>query len=198
VAHTPEQRDKHPLCGAKRRSDGKPCRKFAGEGTDHFGIGRCRLHGGSTRNHRKAAVVQEAQRRAAMYPEMIEVDPGQALLHMLWLSYGQVAWLQEAIERHEDRHSFEARVDIQHYKDERDRVARIAKAALDAGVAERQVRLMERHAYQIANVLRNVFADPELGLTQKQQAVIPAVVRRHLVRLDEDETQPRAALPAAS
>lgn len=35
-------------CGAKRKSDGKPCTQPAGWGTDHFGVGRCRFHGGCT------------------------------------------------------------------------------------------------------------------------------------------------------
>lgn len=35
------------FCGAKTRA-GTPCRKTAGWGTDHVGVGRCRLHGGAT------------------------------------------------------------------------------------------------------------------------------------------------------
>lgn len=34
-------------CGAKTRS-GSPCRRPAGWGTDHHGVGRCKLHGGAT------------------------------------------------------------------------------------------------------------------------------------------------------
>ena len=34
-------------CGAKKRTNGKPCRKPAGWGTDHRGEGRCRIHGGA-------------------------------------------------------------------------------------------------------------------------------------------------------
>ena len=35
-------------CGARARSTGGRCRKPAGWGTDHNGVGRCRLHGGAT------------------------------------------------------------------------------------------------------------------------------------------------------
>lgn len=35
-----------PLCGAAKKSDGTPCRRPAGWGTDHPGAGRCKLHGG--------------------------------------------------------------------------------------------------------------------------------------------------------
>lgn len=34
-------------CGARTRS-GEPCRQAAGWGTDHPGVGRCKLHGGAT------------------------------------------------------------------------------------------------------------------------------------------------------
>ena len=35
------------MCGAKTRQ-GTPCELPAGWGTDHAGVGRCKLHGGAT------------------------------------------------------------------------------------------------------------------------------------------------------
>ena len=38
-----------PICGAKTRAGGgHPCRRMAGHGTSHLGMGRCKYHGGST------------------------------------------------------------------------------------------------------------------------------------------------------
>ena len=37
--------DGYPCCEAKTRA-GTPCRQKAGWGTDHVGMGRCKLHGG--------------------------------------------------------------------------------------------------------------------------------------------------------
>jgi hypothetical protein len=187
VAHTPEQRDQHPLCGAKKRSDGQPCRKFAGEGTDHFGVGRCRLHGGSTRTHRVGAVRQEAKQRLAKreFGQPQKVDPGEALMEMLWIAYGQVAWLQEEIAKLDDLTTFEARVLIQSHRDERDRTARVAATALDAGIAERQIRLAELYGHVIARLIQGILTD--LDLTAKQQKRIPDVVRTHLVAVDREE-----------
>jgi hypothetical protein len=57
MPHTPEQRDKQPLCGAKKKKkkkkkkNGEKCRAFAGQGTAHFGYGRCRFHLGNTQTH---------------------------------------------------------------------------------------------------------------------------------------------------
>lgn len=66
---------------------------------------------------------------------------------------------------------------------ERDRCARFAKLALDAGIAERQVRLAEAQGVLIANVLRAVFADAELDLTEAQRSAVVGVARRHLLSL---------------
>jgi hypothetical protein len=63
---------------------------------------------------------------------------------------------------------------------ERDRCARFAKLALDAGIQERQVRLAERQGALIVEILRAVLADPELGLTAEQRKAVPGVARRHL------------------
>jgi len=43
-----------PKCGAVRK--GKTCTQVAGWGTDHVGWGSCKLHGGSTRAGRAAAL----------------------------------------------------------------------------------------------------------------------------------------------
>src|SRR5438045_1467314 len=39
LAYTPDQKDRHGICGAKKKS-GEPCRNFAGLGTPHKGVGR--------------------------------------------------------------------------------------------------------------------------------------------------------------
>lgn len=184
MAHTPEQRDQHALCGAKKRSDGTPCRKFAGEGTDHFGVGRCRLHGGSTPTHRVGAVRQEAKQRLARreFGQPQQVDPGEALMEMLGIAYGQVAWLQEEIAKLDDLATFEARVLIQSHRDERDRTARVAATALDAGIAERQIRLAEQYGHMIARLIQGILGD--LQLTGAQQKLVPDAVRTHLLSVD--------------
>jgi hypothetical protein len=190
VAHTPEQRNMMELCGAKKKN-GDLCRAFAGQGTDHPGVGRCKFHLGNTPSHGVNAVVQEAQRRAVKFGTPIEIEPHEALLQMLYLASGAVRWLREEIGVLDDLGAFESRVLVQLYGDERDRVARVAKAALDAGVAERQVVLTERYGAALADLLRAIFDDTGLGLTPRQREQLPAILRRHL-----GTTEPRATLVA--
>lgn len=144
MAHTPVQRDQHPLCGA-RKKNGELCRAFAGQGTDHRGTGTCRFHLGNTPSHQRHAVVQESRRQMVKLGLPVAVDPTEALLQMLYHAAGHVSWLREEIAASEDLSKFETRVIVELYADERDRVAKVAKAALDAGVAERQVKLAEKY-----------------------------------------------------
>src|SRR5438105_5941001 len=91
-----KQRDDAGLCNAKKRN-GEKCRNASGKGTDHVGIGRCRFHGGSTRTHRAHAVRVEAQQRAAEFGELIEVHPTEALLGVLYLSMGHLAFVRREL-----------------------------------------------------------------------------------------------------
>jgi hypothetical protein len=63
---------------------------------------------------------------------------------------------------------------------ERDRAAGMAAKAVAAGLATRQVELAERQGALVADLIRALFADPELGLTVEQAARAPQVAARHL------------------
>ena len=55
--------------------------------------------------------------------------------------------------------------------------------------------MVEQFGTALADVLRTVFSDPELDLDEKQRAALPAVLRRHLVTLsDENGSGPLRAL----
>jgi hypothetical protein len=194
VAHTKEQRDRHDLCGA-RRKNGEKCRNFAGQGTEHFGVGLCRNHLGNTKAHNKHAVKVKAQResskaqtqlleQAISFGMILDVEPVEALLMTLRMSYGHLAWLRFEITQIEDKASFDSRVLLRMFDDERERVARIAKTAIDAGVQERQLKLAEKYGEALATVLMAIFGDPELALTGKQERVLPSLLRRHLVTIE--------------
>jgi hypothetical protein len=80
---TPEQRSMHDLCGAKKKN-GELCRAYAGQGTDHPGVGRCKFHLGNAPNLKKHAAKQ--QKRMVVFGAPIPIDPNQALLAMLYLA----------------------------------------------------------------------------------------------------------------
>ena len=80
------------------------------------------------------------------------------------------------------------------WNDERDRLAKTAKLAVDAGVAEKQIRLVEQAGPDIARLIEGILFD--LRLTKAQEAIRMEVIRRHLLALDE-RAEPFALPPAA-
>jgi hypothetical protein len=154
MPHTPEQRSQHALCGA-RRKNGQHCRLFAGQGTDHPGTGRCKLHLGATATHKSHAIAVAAKQRMIKLGAPIEdIKPHRALLGLLQATTGHVSWLHHEIGALDDLSSPEAQVLVRLYDDERDRATRIAEACLRAGVDEREVRFTQAAAEQIVAVIR--------------------------------------------
>lgn len=160
-----------------------------------------------------AALAAEADARLAGDGRALElvVDPFDAVLRMLYKAAGweafctrKVVELEEStllvdhervtqttggdgstrVERTNERALHIWIVEQQRARAE---VARLAKIAIDAGVAERYVRVAEHTADLIARFIDGVFDD--LGLTAAQLEKAPTIVRRHLQLLE----QPSAA-----
>lgn len=190
-------------CHGKRLNSDKACHQAAGRGTDHLGIGRCMNHGGKTPTHRKAAQMEMARHAAVTFGLPREVDPAQALLeevhrtagHVEWLrqvvaglEQGELVWgLAEEIDRPatdsggggvETKHRAGINVWLQLYGQERDRLARVSKAAIDAGVSERIVSVFEQVGAAYVQVLEGVL--DELGLSAEQRVRVPALVQSKL------------------
>ena len=183
---TPEDaemmRGGNPICGAQRsgRSSSGPgtCRNFAGFGTDHVGFGRCKFHGGSTRNHRTKAATDQAVAKMATYGEPIVVDPAVALLMEVHRTAGHVEWLNHQIRDVDDVNSADGRSLANLYMREREHLVRVTKAALDSGIAEREVRLVERQGNLMATAILAVLH--ELSLTRAQYSRAKQLVSAQL------------------
>lgn len=88
------------LCGGQRygQPEGVLCEQRAGWGTDHPGIGYCKRHGGSTRNHKRAAALEIARQECVTLGIHVEIDPSEALLREVWESAGNVAFYRQLIQ----------------------------------------------------------------------------------------------------
>lgn len=187
------------------KPDGSPCGAYAITGAQV-----CKAHGGRPKQTRaKAAVraelaawgladttedpgevllrlVTQAARRAAEYADLLQQqyhkadsgDPTTSLPSRIAVLIGHKFALDREGTPFPVEEAIRGLVELE--GQERDRCARFCKLALDAGIAERQVRLAERQGDLIADVLRAVLADPELGLTAEQQKAVPHVALRHL------------------
>ena len=66
------------------------------------------------------------------------------------------------------------------YNEERDRFAKLAMLALDAGIDEREVKVLERQAVLFADLVRKLLDDPSLGLSDEQRQRGRQIAAGHL------------------
>lgn len=201
-----DRKPERQFCNAstKQRAGGL-CQRPAGWGTDHPGTGRCKLHGGATPGAHRAEY-NEARAVAELtklgFGMTRPVDPQEEILRQLMLAANRVTSLayqydmlhgeKQALDpKDEDYSKKEARLRLdmeiaaQTYDRERHWTAKIAKAALDAGVARRQVELAERQGSQIFIVVQNVLV--ELGLPPEVQTRAKAAIAGQFRVLAEQE-----------
>lgn len=164
------------ICGAKKANGGE-CRMSAGHGTSHPGSGRCKWHFGNTANGKRAAA-KEAGLRLLKYTDPVEIDPTTALLQELYRTAGHVRYLDQQIGEW-DLDTDKEIPDKQRqwmsvHMAERKHMSQVAKLALDAGVAEREIRLAEQQGMVLASAIERIL--DSLELTPAQTAMIPTVV----------------------
>jgi hypothetical protein len=70
------------------------------------------------------------------------------------------------------------------YNEERDRFAKLAKLALDAGIDEREVKVLERQGALFADLVRRLLDDPSLGLSAEQRQRGRQIAAGHLRLLE--------------
>lgn len=175
-------------CNSLKRNGQERCELPAGSGTDHPGWGACRYHGGNSPALRKSAVRAQVRDMA----QELDMDPHDALLFAVRLAAGTVNWIRSRIldleESGSDGTSEElaaeaAMIESLHkvYGEERDRLAKAAKLAIDAGIDERRIQLEEDQGVLIAKAVTAILTD--IGLTPEQKKNAPAIARKHLLAL---------------
>lgn len=175
------------LCGAKTRQDGT-CRQVSGFGTDHVGFGRCKFHGGASPNGRTMAAKEAANAEVARLGMAVDTDPGEALLHVVALDSAELTYLRHKVQDLEEDEALKngaMHPTVRAFRDSRDTLARHSKLALDAGIEERRLRLVENTAERVATVMSLVV--DELDLTPMQQGQFREAMARHLPLLDSIE-----------
>ena len=192
---------------SRGRPGGGACTRPAGWGTSHVGYGTCKLHGGSTPNMAIQAAKAEATENAVIMGLPIEVDPTDALLHCVYVSAGQeqycrmrVQMLKESeltpvfrereygegekgsLDKRKVNNQADLNIWIRTHASALERLAKFSKMALDAGVAERQVRVAETMGTQIGKLIQGILTD--LQLTKGQWKSAPDVVQKHLAVIE--------------
>lgn len=127
----------------------KMCTREAGAGTSHPGVGMCRDHKGWFGRE----LIKGAIYMALAYADEMNVSPWEALLSQCRLLANQVAWLRMRVHEVEKQYGKEglrpggAGWDWVAMLEARgDRLAKVAKMCLDAGIQEKLVANIELEA----------------------------------------------------
>lgn len=179
-------------CGAKTRS-GASCTQIAGWGTDHVGFGNCRFHFGATPNGRTHAIREQATAEAARLGFAIETDPHEALAAVVNILVGSTNYLQAKVAELDqdeglDGDRLHPTVRALHLVLEQ--LQRAAKAAADAGVAQRAIELDEAVVHRLGDALLQAMQDVDLSALQELQ-LRESLSRRLAALEDLDWRAPR-------
>lgn len=170
------------------------CDKRAGWGTAHEGAGPCKRHdklvddvvaGGDGYRGRIGAWVM-----AHGFAVALDVTPWQALLTAVKIAAGRVAFIEAKLGQAVNDTDFEPSGDLAWWVRQselwHDRMAKVAKMAIDAGVAERLVKQVELEAELMLKATQLTFS--ELGLDEMTRERALGIMSRHLLELESAET----------
>lgn len=95
--------DGRGYCGAKLRGDREgTCKRPAGAGTDHVGIGYCKNHGGSTPTHKSHALAVQAEREVSKWGARRDISAAEAMLELVQWKATEVQFWQGKVDELQD------------------------------------------------------------------------------------------------
>lgn len=183
-------------CNGRLTGDKGYCSKSPGWGTEHAGIGRCKRHGGSTPLYAMHVEALRAKKAAETFALPRHIDPHTALEEELDRTAGLVDWYTVRIRDLKDGQlegpvgggqgaypEHKLSVWINALSEERVRFRQVAKACIDAGIAQRRVEIAEQQGQLIALAIKGILT--ALGVIDDPRA--PQVVREHLLALHQSK-----------
>lgn len=191
-------------CTATSKQSGKPCKRDAAVGLD-----KCSVHCGLSKAKRDEIgeafrAHQAAEKAVVTYGLPRDISPTEALLEEVRYTAGHVAWLREqvqALEADELVWGVTEKVEknatefegtdttsaakpnawLELYYRERKHLVDVTKAAIQAGIEERRVKLAEAQGHLVAEVIKRILG--RLDLLDWQQKRVPVVVPEELRRV---------------
>jgi len=167
-------KDDPTKCGAHGKTDGTPCGKPAGWGTDHNGTGRCKLHGGNTPSGKKAAAGEAALLALRALAIPVTGSPVELLQDAVNHARGVLVAAAMLLSKAE---AADIEIRLKLYIDSIERAARVAKPAADAKIDEAYVALSERQTAFLHELLE-VFAQAAGLDDEHRNAGLAAVSKR--------------------
>jgi hypothetical protein len=178
-------------CGAKTRQETSApyCGKPAGWGTDHIGIGHCKLHGGNTKGQKIQAAGIKAGRDLQAVLAELDVEPVEDPLTALSQLAGQVLAWQKAtaalVNRLDDKVRYEGaagaeqlRAEVGLYERAMDRASNVLSTIARLDIDGRLARIEEEKARILMEAVQAGL--DAIGVTGEQATQVKQVMARKL------------------
>lgn len=171
-------------CGRNKRQGVGTCTRPAGWGTDHAGVGACKLHGGATPTHAVSAQKEVARREIEAAVDILGATPITDPLRALQQLAGEVVMWKDALAarvnlqmlRYESNISTEQiRGEVQLLERAMDRCNTVLATIAKLNIDERLARVDEATAVMIVRAI-------EAGLASAGVAGPAAVRARQVVQ----------------
>lgn len=182
----PQGRDRS-FCDAKKRQGEGTCTRPAGWGTDHVGVGRCKLHGGSTPRQSRGAQAQAVENEARKTLGRLQAVPVSDPLTELSKLAGEVlAWKELIAEQvatltsvgYEGMTGEQVRGGVQVFERALDRCSSVLGLIAKLNIDERLARIEEAKADAIVKAFEAGLA--EAGVSGEALVRAKTAVSRHL------------------
>lgn len=164
------------------RKDGDICTRVAGAGTNHVGTGPCSLHGGKSEDESLIG----AWVMAHAYAKELECTPWEALLKVVKIAAGKVAYCQYKIGDADNDEDLEPGGRLFYWVTLEERwvinLAKMAQVAINAGVAERLVRQVELEGQLMVRAAQLTFE--EMGMDDQAIATAMKIMARRVLELE--------------
>ena len=125
------------------------------------------------------------------FARALDVTPWEALLTAVKIAAGRVAFIEMKLGEAYSDDQLKPEGDLAWWVRQsevwHDRMAKVAKMAIDAGVAERLVRQVELEAELMLKAATSTFS--ELGLDDSQRERALAIMSRHLLELESSSKE---------
>jgi hypothetical protein len=163
------------------------CKRPAGTSTDHEGIGMCSLHGGNFGRHKTIGAILTAM----AYADELHTTPWEALLQQVRMLANQVQWLSVRVRLAEETDGADALKPggsgwdwVCLLEARGDRLAKVSKMAIDAGVATQLVQQVNLEAEGMYKAALAAFM--VLGIEGDQKELALEAMATELERLEKE------------
>lgn len=169
-----------PKCGGPRKHGAGPCTRPAGWGTSHAGVGRCKLHGGSTPSHVKAGAAALAEQETRAVLAQLDVPPVNDPLTALAELAGQVvAWQRALAEKvneltalrfEDDKGAEQLHSHVALYERAMDRCGTVLATMAKLNIDERLARITEQQADRVIAAIDAALELADVDITRRGEA----------------------------